>query len=66
MTLNPDIQAKAQAEIDGVLENERLPEFSDYNSLPYVAAIMKEVLRYVHCAHLMSSIYAQSFHFTLR
>lgn len=46
MTLNPDIQAKAQAEIDRVLENERLPEFSDYNSLPYVAAIMKEVLRW--------------------
>lgn len=48
MVLNPEVQAKAQAEIDRVLENERLPEFSDQDSLPYVTAVMKEVLRYVH------------------
>lgn len=48
MVLNPDVQAKAQAEIDQVLERRRLPEFSDQVFLPYVTAIMKEVLRYVH------------------
>ena len=48
MVLNPGVQVKAQAEIDQVLENRRLPEFSDRVSLPYVTAIMKEVLRYVH------------------
>lgn len=48
MVLNPDIQAKAQAEIDQVLEHRRLPEFSDQVLLPYVTAILKEVLRYVH------------------
>ncbi|KAF5349115.1 hypothetical protein D9756_009456 [Leucocoprinus leucothites] len=46
MTLNPEVQAKAQAEIDRVLENGRLPEFSDQDSLPYVTALMKEVLRW--------------------
>jgi len=48
MVLNPDVQDKAQAEIDQVLERRRLPEFSDQVFLPYVTAIMKEVLRYVH------------------
>jgi len=47
MTLNPDVQVKAQVEIDRVLENRRLPDVSDHDSLPYVAAIMREVLRYV-------------------
>ncbi|KAF9446023.1 cytochrome P450 [Macrolepiota fuliginosa MF-IS2] len=46
MTLNPDAQAKAQAEIDSVLENGRLPEFTDEDSLPYVTAVMKEVMRW--------------------
>lgn len=45
MTLNPEVQAKAQAEIDRVLENGRLPEFSDEESLPYVLAVMKELMR---------------------
>ncbi|KXN92808.1 O-methylsterigmatocystin oxidoreductase [Leucoagaricus sp. SymC.cos] len=46
MTLNPEVQAKAQAEIDRVLESGRLPEFSDQESLPYVTAVMKETLRW--------------------
>ncbi|KAJ3555210.1 hypothetical protein NP233_g12259 [Leucocoprinus birnbaumii] len=46
MVLNPDVQAKAQAELDRVLENGRLPEFSDQDSLPYLTALMKEVVRW--------------------
>lgn len=46
MTLNPESQAKAQAEIDRVLDSERLPEFGDEDSLPYVTAVMKELLRW--------------------
>lgn len=45
MVLYPEAQAKAQAEIDAVLPG-RLPEFSDMDSLPYVSALIKEVLRY--------------------
>ncbi|KAI3577934.1 cytochrome P450 [Fusarium oxysporum f. sp. albedinis] len=37
---------KAQEEIDGVISNERLPNCSDRQSLPYVNAIVKEVLRW--------------------
>ena len=47
MTLHPEVQAKAQAEIDRVIDGERLPEFGDEDSLPYVTAVMKELLRYV-------------------
>ena len=46
MVLNPAIQAKAQAQIDSVVGSNRLPVFEDLSSLPYVQAIMMEVLRY--------------------
>lgn len=45
MTLNPDIQAKAHAELDRVVGKCTLPTFADESSLPYVGAIAKEVLR---------------------
>ncbi|KAF5231552.1 hypothetical protein FANTH_13355 [Fusarium anthophilum] len=37
---------KAQEEIDGVIGNERLPDCLDRPSLPFVNAIVKEVLRW--------------------
>jgi cytochrome P450 len=46
MTLYPEVQRKAQAEIDGIVGNSRLPEFSDQDALPYVQAVLKEVLRW--------------------
>ena len=46
MTLYPDVQRKAQTEIDRVVGNSRLPEFSDQDALPYVRAVLKEVLRW--------------------
>ena len=46
MTLYPDVQRKAQAEIDQIVGNSRLPNFSDEGTLPYVQAIVKEVLRW--------------------
>ncbi|PBK84831.1 cytochrome P450 [Armillaria gallica] len=44
--LNPEAQRKGQAEVDGVLNQERLPTFDDEGSMPYVTAIVKEVLRW--------------------
>ncbi|KAJ7069771.1 cytochrome P450 [Mycena amicta] len=46
MATYPDIQRKAQAEIDGVVGSQRLPEFSDKDKLPYIEAIYREVLRW--------------------
>ena len=46
MVLYPDVQAKAQAEIDAVIGSTRLPEFDDRPSLPYVEAILREMLRW--------------------
>ncbi|KAG6332027.1 hypothetical protein ID866_7060 [Astraeus odoratus] len=46
MTLYPDIQRTAQAEIDAVVGFDRLPSFSDRDSLPYVEALVKEILRW--------------------
>jgi len=46
MVLYPDSQRKAQAEIDRVIGNDRLPAFDDQLNLPYVDALVKEVLRW--------------------
>ncbi|TDZ33336.1 O-methylsterigmatocystin oxidoreductase [Colletotrichum spinosum] len=46
MTQHPDVQAKAQAEIDRVVGTGRLPVISDRDNLPYVEAIVKETLRW--------------------
>lgn len=42
----PEIQKKAQAELDEVVGRHRLPTFADYPKLPYLAAIVKESLRW--------------------
>ncbi|KAG2360788.1 cytochrome P450 [Suillus spraguei] len=46
MTLFPDVQKKAQAEIDAVVGPDRLPSFADRDSLPYIEALVKEVMRW--------------------
>ncbi|KAJ7043052.1 cytochrome P450 [Mycena alexandri] len=46
MLAHPEAQKKAQAEIDAVVGQDRLPDFDDEASLPYVAACMKESLRW--------------------
>lgn len=45
MLMHPDIQAKAQTEVDSIIGSDRLPDFSEQPHLPYLAAILKEVLR---------------------
>ena len=42
----PEVQCRAQAEIDTVVGRDRLPTFSDACRLPYVCAIVKEILRW--------------------
>ena len=44
--MHPDVQAKAQAELDGLLGMTRLPELDDRDSLPYCQAVLLETLRW--------------------
>ncbi|EKM55770.1 uncharacterized protein PHACADRAFT_256631 [Phanerochaete carnosa HHB-10118-sp] len=46
MLMNPDIQRKAQEEIDRVVGNGRLPDFTDRDLLPYVECVVKETMRW--------------------
>ncbi|KZP27823.1 cytochrome P450 [Athelia psychrophila] len=42
----PEVQAKAQRELDSVLGFGQLPDFGDEDSLPYITAMVKECLRW--------------------
>ncbi|KAI0656915.1 O-methylsterigmatocystin oxidoreductase [Cubamyces menziesii] len=46
MVQYPEAQKKAQEELDAVIGLDRLPEFTDRDSLPYVNAVVKEVTRW--------------------
>ena len=43
MAMYPEVQAKAQAELDTVVGGQRLPTFEDREELPYIVATVKEV-----------------------
>ncbi|CAI9281521.1 unnamed protein product [Lactuca saligna] len=45
MVLHPDIQTKAQSEIESVIGRDRSVKDSDLDNLPYLHAIVKETLR---------------------
>jgi cytochrome P450 len=46
MAVNPEAQRKGQDEIDNVIGTSRLPKITDRPALPYIEALMKEVLRW--------------------
>ncbi|KAI0754718.1 CyP450 monooxygenase [Daedaleopsis nitida] len=46
MSLELEVQRKAQAELDAVVGPSRLPQHSDQAALPYISAIVKETLRW--------------------
>ena len=48
----PDVQKKAQEEIDSVVGVDRLPTYGDREHLPYVHALVTEVLRWHNVAPL--------------
>lgn len=52
MILFPSVQRKAQAEIDSVVGDGRLPQFEDRVRLPYVNALVMETLRWIPVAPL--------------
>ncbi|KAH9976345.1 cytochrome P450 [Lactifluus volemus] len=46
LVLYPDVQKRAQAELDSVLARDRLPGFEDRPRLPYINALCRELLRW--------------------
>lgn len=42
---NPWVQKKAQAELDRVCGDDRMPTWQDFKELPYINCIVKEALR---------------------
>jgi cytochrome P450 len=46
LTLFPQVQRRAQAELDAVIGRDRLPTFDDRPRLPYIQALCKELLRW--------------------
>ncbi|KAE9394854.1 cytochrome P450 [Gymnopus androsaceus JB14] len=46
MVKYPEYQKKAQQELDRVVGSDRLPDFGDKSSLPYIQAIVNEILRW--------------------
>lgn len=46
MLLYPDVQKRAQDELDAVVGRTRAPTFADLPRLPYIRAMVKEVVRW--------------------
>ena len=46
MVTYPDVQIRAQEELDSVVGRTRIPTFADFSHLPYICAMVKEALRW--------------------
>ncbi|KAF5344480.1 hypothetical protein D9758_014138 [Tetrapyrgos nigripes] len=46
MTINQDVQRRAQDEIDSVIGTDRMPTIRDAQKLPYTMAVIKETMRW--------------------
>ena len=55
MVLYPGAMHRAQQELDNVVGRERLPAFNDQKDLPYITALVKEVLRWRPVAPMCKS-----------
>lgn len=47
MSLFPDVQRKAQEELDRIVGPNRLPEFDDHDNLVYIRAVDLECMRWM-------------------
>jgi cytochrome P450 len=59
MILYPDVQKRAQEELDAVVGRSRMPNFQDINNLPYIQCIVKEILRWSPVSPLGESMTAR-------
>ena len=46
MLVHPEAQKRAQDELDVVVGRARVPTFADMPSLPYIHAMVKEIIRW--------------------
>ena len=58
LILYPEVQKRAQAELDSVISRDRLPTYDDKLRLPYIEAISKELVRW----HVVAPLGAGSLH----
>lgn len=56
MVQNPEVFARAQEEMFRVVGDARLPDFSDQDSLPYLACILREVYRCEDHLRVLSNV----------
>jgi cytochrome P450 len=54
MLAYPETQVRAHAELDAVIGRTRLPTFADYPHLPYIRAMVKELLRWKPVAPIIT------------
>ena len=47
LCLHPDVLKKAQAELDRVVGQSRLPDFTDIENMPYIRAVAMETMRWM-------------------
>lgn len=62
LIMHPEVQRKAQMEIDTVIGTERLPNAGDIERLPYLQAMLKENARW----HTVAPLCRQSAPFSRR
>lgn len=53
MAMFPEVQKKAQAEVDKVLRDNRLPSFEDREGMPYIEMLLKELQRWIPATPLV-------------
>ena len=47
MIRHPEVQRRAQQELDAVVGSDRIPTFQDRDRLPYVDAVCSEIMRWM-------------------
>ena len=51
MAISPEVQKKVQKELDSLNGDQRLPDFTDFEDLPCLAAVVNEVFRWHRSLH---------------
>jgi hypothetical protein len=60
LAIYPEVQRKAQEEVDRVVGSDRLPCFSDRKNMPYIEAMVSELLRWSSIAPIGTLFLYQS------